>query len=218
MIKHISFDLWDTLYKGNPQFHKLREEYLHEKFRVSETEVKSAIKKTKTLCDGTSEKTMWCIDSKTQLWHLLDNLGCASIKNAQELFEFTHTTFLNNIPRPTFTKDDLIGLKQSGLSISISCNTGLISGKTVRDMLIETDIYNLFDFCLFSDEIGYFKPNPFFMDMIISIPNCKANHFEEVLHIGDNLNTDGYLCQLTGTNFYNNPKGSIDFTQIYKFL
>lgn len=218
MIKHISFDFWDTLYKGNPNFRKSRAQYLNERFGVTEEQVNAAVTKTKKLCDGLGEKTMCCTDSLTQNWHLLDNLSVASIKEVNELEEFTQNTFFKNPPIPLFSLHDLQSLRDRGMSLSISCNTGLINGYTISTWLHSTSLYELLDFTLFSDNIGYFKPNPFFMDCVISTYGCNADSFEEVLHVGDNLNTDGYMCQLTGTNFYNNPKGTLDFTQINNLL
>lgn len=218
MIKHISFDFWDTLYKGNPNFRKSRANYLNERFGVTEDEVHLAVKKTKELCDGLSEKTMVCVGATIQAWHLLDNLGFPSIEEATALAHFTHNNFLENHPIPLFSVDDLLSLKDKGLSISIGCNTGLISGNAVTGMLYDTGVLRLFDFTLFSDRIGHFKPSPFFLQETLLNSGCEANSFQEILHVGDNPNTDGYMCQLTGTNFYNNPKGTLDFTQINNLL
>jgi FMN phosphatase YigB (HAD superfamily) len=218
MIKHISFDLWDTLYIGNPNFRIARAEYLNNLYGFTPEQVHSAVSATKRLCDDTAEKTMCNIDAVTQAWHLLDNLGCASIQGARDLAEKTHEIFFYNPPVPVFDKNDLISLKDKGLSISISCNTGLISGDSIVSMLQNTGVYDLFDYALFSDHIGYFKPNPFFLQKVLNHYKCKADNFSETLHIGDNKNTDGYMCQLTNSNFLLVERGGLDFSSIQNYL
>ncbi len=218
MIKHISFDFWDTLYVGNPNFRVLRAEYLNKVYGFTPEQVHSAVTRTKHLCDGTAEKTMCTVGTLTQAWHLLDNLGCASVKGASELAEETHKIFINNPPVPVFTIKDLNSLKDKGVSISISCNTGLISGYSIVSMLEKTSVLDVFDFALFSDHIGYFKPSPFFLQRVLDHPSCKAGSFEEILHIGDNRKTDGYMCQLTNSNYLFVERGGLDFASINNCL
>jgi len=218
MIKHVSFDFWDTLYVGNPNFRINRAEYLDRKYGHSPEVVAGAVWTTKKLCDDTAEKTMCNVDTLTQAWILLDNLGCASIQGAIELAEETHKIFVDNPPVPVFTIKDLTSLKNKGVSISISCNTGLISGDSIVSMLKKTSVFDAFDYTLFSDHIGYFKPSPFFLQRVLDHSNCKADNFEEILHIGDNLNTDGYMCQLTNSNYLFVERGGLDFASINNYL
>ena len=218
MIKHLSFDFWDTLYAGNPNFRIARAEYIKDMYGFSTEQVHTAVKKTKKLCDDTSEKTMCTVDSMTQAWHLLDNLGCASVQGAISLSEATNSIFLRYPPKKIFHPSELISIRNSGRTISISCNTGLISGNSIVQMLKNTGAYDLFDFTLFSDQINFFKPSPFFMEIIVDHQHSNADKAEDVLHIGDNVHTDGYLCQLTGANYLQNEKGTLDFEQIKTLL
>jgi FMN phosphatase YigB (HAD superfamily) len=218
VIKHISFDFWDTLYKGNPGFRANRSAFIEKKYGIEPEKTHIAVKKAKEICDGLSEKTMCTVDATTQAWHLLDQLGVASIGGARELCYETERFFLDNPPIPLFEVSNLNALKDKGVSISISCNTGLISGSSIVQMLGQTKVLNVFDFTVFSDHIRYFKPNPFFLDYVVRHPQCKANNFEEVLHVGDNDNTDGYLCQLTGANYLKVENRNLDFSEINTFL
>ena len=216
MIKHVSFDFRDTLYNGNPNFRVKRAEYIQKKYGHIPAVVHAAVEETKRLCDGTSEKTMSCISPLTQAWILLDNLGCPSIQGAIELADFTDTVFLENPPVKIFDPKDIIALRNRGITVSISCNTGLIGCHSIIQMMKNTGSYDLFDFFLFSDHISYFKPSPFFMQRILD--NSSADSVEEILHVGDNPNTDGYMCQLTGANYLQNKKGTLDFKEIQTYL
>lgn len=218
MIKHVSFDFWDTLYKGHPNFRVARAEYIQKHYGISPEQTYVAVKRTKELCDLLPEKTMCTVDAKTQAWHLLDQLGVASLEGAKSLAEYTDKFFTENPPKPLFSIDDLLHLKQRRVSISISCNTGLISGASIVKMLGQTKVLDVFDFTVFSDHIGYFKPSPFFLDYVLKHPQCKAKNFEEILHVGDNLNTDGYMCQLTNANFLLVENKVLDFESIKNLL
>lgn len=217
-MKHISFDFWDTLYTGNPNFRINRASYIEKKFNRLPEIIHASVKKTKDFCDGTVERTMSNIDAKTQTWHLLESMGCATVQNVIELSEETHRIFLHNPPIPTFSMRDLVSLKERGLSICISCNTGLISGDSIVEMLLNTGMYHVFDYVIFSDHIGYAKPNPLYMEEVKNHPNCKADAFNHILHVGDNPNTDGYMCKLTGAKYIKNDRGHIDFSKIHKHL
>lgn len=218
MIKHISFDFWDTLYKGNPNFRIQRAEYIRETYGIDHGHTFTAVHRTKEMCDLIPEKTMCTVDAKTQAWHLLDQLGVPSLDGAKALAEYTNNIFIENPPIPLFSVNDLLDLKKRGVSISISCNTGLIGGASIVQMLEEANILNVFDYTVFSDHIGYFKPNPFFLDHVLNHPLCKAKNFEEMLHVGDNPNTDEYMCQLTGANALLIKQRELDFSSIHLYL
>lgn len=217
-IKHISFDFWDTLYlkaSSNPNYKKEILEYFHNNFNFSPDEVNESFEKTKTLCDGHAEETMICVDSLTQSWHLLNFLGINSIYESEKLNLFIQDNLLRNPSKPLFEVEDLHKIKNAGASMSISCNTGLISGITLNKFLAQNGILNLFDFTLYSDEINYFKPSPFFAQKILNHKLCNAKQYSEILHIGDTLSTDGVLSQLTGMNFLHvNKTNNFNYNQI----
>jgi len=218
VIKHVSFDFWDTLYRVNPNFRAQRAGFIQKSHGISPEHTHSAAKRAKELCDSLSEKTMCTVDARTQAWHLLDQLGVPSITKANALYEETNRVFIENPPIPLFSNNDLLGLKSRGVSISISCNTGLISGDSIVSMLRNTGVYNVFDFVVFSDHIGYFKPNPFFLNHVLNQESCRATSFEQILHVGDNPATDGYMCQLTNSNFLLVEKRDLDFLKIHNLL
>lgn len=198
MIKHISFDFWDTLFEGNSNYRSERLKLLYEYLDSDPELIKLNISELKDYFDQLGESTMSCVDPKTQLWHLCSRLSTkVTVDIVTTIQRRLDDLFQSYPPHPLFDLTTLEDLKSKGLSLSISCNTGLISGKAVRQML-NTD---LFDFQLYSDTLGYFKPNPFFAETILHHTHCKADSFEDIVHVGDNLNTDGKMCTLTGMKF-----------------
>lgn len=214
MIKHISFDFWNTLYIGNPKFKQSRAEFLSSRYDLDVSTILSKISSVKNFCDKTSEHTLTAIDSEIQYLHLLMSIDVQPKYIRQELNIITRITnrlFIEHTPIAIINWSELEKLREK-YSISISCNTGFISGQLIDRMLTITGVENYFDFTLFSDLIGHSKPSPLFAEQILI--ESKVKHFNEILHIGDNINTDGKMCDYTSINYFQNPKDSIDLSQI----
>ena len=214
MIKHISFDFWNTLYIGNPKFKQSRAEFLSSRYDLDVSTILSKISSVKNFCDKTSEHTLTAIGSELQYLHLLMSIGVQSKCIRPELNIITriaNALFIEHPPIPIIDWSELEKLKDK-YSISISCNTGFISGQLIDRMLTITGVENYFDFTLFSDLIGHSKPSPLFAEQILI--ESEVEYFNEILHIGDNVNTDGKMCNYTLINYFQNPKDSIDLFQI----
>jgi hypothetical protein len=100
-------------------------------------------------------------------------------------------------------------------AVSISCNTGLISGKMIEDFVSDSWLQYHFDFYYFSDQHTYSKPNPLVMQYMLDHRHCFANKSSEILHVGDNLQTDGKLCEITGMEFVYFDKARLNYNEIF---
>ena len=79
--------------------------------------------------------------------------------------------------------------------MNILSNTAFIKGETLRKILNEITLSEYFDFLIFSDEVGYSKPNieifKMMWDEILKIrKDSSILKKEEVIHVGDNLSAD----------------------------
>lgn len=103
-------------------------------------------------------------------------------QKVNDLFMKYPPLFLNESIQPM-----LHSLKEEGYSLNISSNTGYIEGTTIIATLKCLNIFEYFDFCIFSDEIRLSKPSPEFFEKVF-----ERTGFEklEVLHIGDNFKAD----------------------------
>lgn len=220
MIRHISFDFWDTLYKGNPEFHQKRLEFLSSFLKIRDKDlILKTLNETKNTFDKLGEETLCCIDAKTQIWHFLRKLKPQiGLSEVFDVYWKFYDLLYEHQPIPLFVDEFFDQLEEKGVSLSISCNTGLISGDCVHEILRKTQKSKLFSFMLFSDQIGYFKPSPFFANEIKEFPLCRANEFSQILHVGDNLKTDGKLCKFTGMQFLKVEPKKPDFNQILSLL
>jgi putative hydrolase of the HAD superfamily len=89
------------------------------------------------------------------------------------------------------TSAALSRLKEENYTISLLSNTAFIKGSTLREVLKRLEIHHLFDFQLYSDEVGMSKPNQeLFQLMIKTVTSSKDIHLKEIIHIGDNIKAD----------------------------
>ena len=212
-IKHVSFDFWDTLAVGNPDYIQKRAEFFSSKYDVDVESVKGAIKKVKSWCDMLSEQTLTTIPHDTQYLLILRELQIASTELPIILVNMERL-FTEHPPKVIIPSSVLDKLDDDGKSISITCNTGLASGEWICDFLYHaTEMY--FTFKYFSDENAYFKPNPRIVDWMVGHPCSNATEPREILHIGDNLATDGKLCELTGMQFVHFDKNKMNYYDIF---
>ena len=99
-----------------------------------------------------------------------------------ELFMTYPPDFLNGSVQPI-----LQTLKDEGYRLNISSNTGFIEGTTIVATLKSLNIFEYFEFCIFSDEIRLSKPSPRFFEKVFEQTSVEK---WEVLHVGDNFKAD----------------------------
>lgn len=200
-VKTISFDLWGTLIKGNPEYKKLRIEFLQQYCNKSENEICDVMQKIKKNADSHVEKYGLQFDDIDLYKTFLSELEIVESKlKVQDFIAFCHTSFINNPPiLMDHTIEVLESLKQQNYRIVLSSNTVFIGGKTMRVALIKLRIFEYFYDFIFSDEINYSKPHYEFFKHV----NQKSHTLtENILHIGDNQMTDMNGARNYGMNLF----------------
>jgi FMN phosphatase YigB (HAD superfamily) len=192
---HFSFDFWNTMVFPNPRFKEKRAELISQLTNKNYTP--EAISKAFAKV-GEEHNRLIEIGGKNlpiqQLYQrVLIDLGWAEKIDLTDLVNKVEQIFLQ-FP-PTLCEDFLSFLNfllPFEKTISITSNTAFISGATIREFLNNYSLAGKFDFCLFSDEVGYGKP-AVEMFQLLSL-KLKEYHPEirlnEVIHIGDNPVTD----------------------------
>jgi putative hydrolase of the HAD superfamily len=197
-INHVSFDLWKTLITPNKEFKPARIEVIHQylKGEFSIEEVTDAISKLSSLGDCYGEFFEQGFTS-TQLYYLLlyQLYGKNTNKFIQDYFNLQG--FISEINAlhlqycPYLISDEVYDildyLKSKNITCNIASNTSLASGALLRKFLKHHKIFHYFDFMLFSDELGVFKPNRLFFQQILDLTGKSR---PEILHVGDNILTD----------------------------
>jgi len=222
-FKHYSFDLWLTLIKSNRYFKKASAEYFYRNFnflKKSIDEVESIFKEVDVTCNRINEITGKNIDSDEMyllaLHKINGKIDLISEITLSDIYMDIEEIIFNYLPE-IYDKDTLGTLKKiknenRDVTMNILSNTAFIKGETLRKILNELALAKYFDFLIFSDEVGYSKPN-------INIFNLTWNEIlkirkdstilkkEEVIHVGDNFIADiegskkfGFSCLQINTN------------------
>ncbi|MBA31849.1 MAG: hypothetical protein CL748_04930 [Chloroflexi bacterium] len=95
--------------------------------------------------------------------------------------------FLEHPPQLLEGALDTLSLLREKYKIIMISNTGLTSPKAYIKWFKEIDLYDKFDGFFFSNELSLAKPSEKLFHMAFSSVNSLP---EDVLHIGDNINTD----------------------------
>lgn len=197
--KHFSFDLWGTLIKSNPIFKYQRAFYIAENFNKSNSttveDVRTIIGEVDVMCNYTNEVYGGSIRAEEMYAMILLRLG-HSVNEAKRaipiIMKETKKLFLAH--PPSIAADVffvLPTLTSKGASISVLSNTGFIGGRTIREFIDSTPLKGLFNFQLYSDEIGASKPSQIAYNCVLDQVYRKyVDNFNEVIHIGDSVTAD----------------------------
>ena len=210
-IKHISFDLWLTLIRSEPTFKRRRAAFFKQHFGLknhSVEDIDAVFRFQDHAFNRLSEITgrSWQAEEMYGLvLHQLGvDLGPLSINDLTAIKKDCNALFYQYPPH-------LYGLETKAIltkivdcqqfTLNISSNTGFIEGNILRPILEDLDISSYFQFAVFSDEIGYSKPSPLFFDAVFTQiqPLYKGQiQKNQVLHVGDNAQSDGFGGQNFG--------------------
>jgi putative hydrolase of the HAD superfamily len=200
--KHFSFDLWLTLIKSHPSFKQERNRFFFDNFNQknkSLEEVTQIFRQVDLMCNAINEKTgnnleaeemyLMVISAMNDYTFAFHDIDLKALYQQMEQLVFKHLPLIycNN------TVHALTRLKQDNNTISLLSNTAFIKGSTLREVLKRLDIHDLFDFQLYSDEVGMSKPNQeLFQLMIRTVASSREDvlNLKEIIHVGDNNRAD----------------------------
>jgi putative hydrolase of the HAD superfamily len=187
-FKHFSFDLWLTLIRSNVQFKEKRNILFINFFSIRNDfkEVTEIFKKYDDLCTNISIKTGIHFDYKNIYYLILNdvNLNILKISKGQieEFYFLSEQLFFQFMPELIYPK---IGLLLDQIK------SEFIKGNSLRKVLNHYDLSQYFSFQLYSDEIGYSKPNELVFKRVFEYSNkFQKVKKSDILHIGDNKYTD----------------------------
>ena len=197
--KHLSFDLWLTLIKSNPEFKKKRNLLFQDFFEVDCTieKVTEVVRYYDILCNNINEKTGLNIDT-FEIYYLILNalnvkINDVEIEKLSGFYKETESLFMKFKPDLIYPKIQLLfqEIVEQEKTISILSNTAFIKGVTLRKLMSYYELENYFSFQIYSDETGFSKPNKKIFQLVFNeIKSFKSLEKKEVLHIGDNKIAD----------------------------
>ena len=196
---HLSFDLWLTLIKSNPEFKNKRNLLFKDFFEVdcSIEKVSEIIRYYDVLFNNINEKTGLNIDTFEIYYLILEalnvDLNSIEIEKLIEFYNESEILFMNYKPDLIYSNTQIFfnQINEKGITISILSNTAFIKGTTLRKLLKHYELDNFLLFQIYSDETGYSKPNIEIFKLVYDeIEKVKSIEKNKVLHVGDNKVAD----------------------------
>ncbi|ENA1802806.1 HAD family hydrolase [Flavobacterium psychrophilum] len=197
--KHISFDLWLTLIKSNPEFKNKRNLLFKDFFEVdcAIEKVTEVVRYYDVLCNNINEKTGLNIDTFEIYYLILNSLNVnideIGIERLSRFYKETELLFMEFKPDLIYPKIQLLfkEIVEQEKTVSVLSNTAFIKGVSLRKLMSYYELENFFSFQIYSDETGFSKPNKEIFQLVYyQIESLKSIEKKEVLHIGDNIIAD----------------------------
>lgn len=197
--QHLSFDLWLTLIKSNPEFKNRRNLLFKDFFELdcAIEKVTEVVRYYDVSCNNINEKTGLNIDTFEIYYLILNalnvNINDFEIEKLSQFYKETELLFMRFKPDLIYPKIEFLfkEIVEQEKTISVLSNTAFIKGVTLRKLISYYELENFFSFQIYSDETGFSKPNKEIFQLVYNqIENLKLVEKKEVLHIGDNKIAD----------------------------
>lgn len=196
---HISFDLWLTLIKSNPEFKPKRNKLFRDFFEIEANQetIDERIRYYDIVCNNTNETTGLNIDTLEIYMFILNSLGYSrdslSIEKLNNYYKESELLLMQYKPLLMYSDIDsyLKIIQSEGKTMNLLSNTGFVKGYTLRKIISFYELENFFSFQIFSDECGISKPNYKIFELVHNEIN-KSGFIEKelILHVGDNKKAD----------------------------
>jgi putative hydrolase of the HAD superfamily len=195
LLKAITFDFWDTLYK------------VHEGLIISGQRV-SAFNQTirnmgSELEDGAVREAFqdcWQYAHEYQIDYGIDITPTGQLnfiinqlqlklsgEDWEKLYKVYTSVLIEFPPRLNEGVKETLPLLAEKYKLAVICNTGVTPGLILRQIMQADDIYRFFKFLVFSDEIRWVKPNVKIFNY--TLQNLQVNNIEAA-HVGNDSRTD----------------------------
>lgn len=192
MIKAITFDLWNTLLEDK-DFTEHRINYLSrilrvEGFHIPKNDLLMAYRLASDYYRKEWENNHRHLHVDRRVDYILKELGIELTDDIKRLIinEFMKAYAFDPPAFKEDVKETLERLRENYM-MGIISDTGVTPGSIIRDHLQRCRILQFFSSTVFSDEVGFCKPDSRVFEKALQELRVKP---EEVVHVGDLLRTD----------------------------
>nr|DAY73602.1 MAG TPA: putative hydrolase [Caudoviricetes sp.] len=192
-IKHISFDVWNTLVTANERYAYERTEIISYFAGISPREAGEAYREIKKVLDADAAN-MVCGDEYHAWWVLGRHLG-VDRKAAEKMKMYCEKAFIANPPHLNEDLVDQLIYLSFNYELSIKSNTNFVSGRILSEA-VGFDRMPWWSFIHFSDEHMLCKPDILFFAKTLLESNLDELSNYEILHVGDSEIFDGKCVDL----------------------
>jgi putative hydrolase of the HAD superfamily len=198
-VKHLSLDLWLTIIRSNSAFKPSRAVLFKECFGVGQSteEILNVFQDYDRLFNSINECTGGNMSRNEMLLIILSALGkdinSIPVALLDEFYVEAEALFFRYPPEGldnTFP-DILRQIRGAGITTSLLSNTAFISGSSLRKLLPLLGYAGLFDFQIYSDEVGWSKPSDEIFNLLYQEASAiRPISRSQILHVGDNAVAD----------------------------
>ncbi len=193
----MTFDFWETLFMDTPELDRQRNELRCQGLRenLSKLGVEVSIE---DIADGFRESTSTLEQIRYIVNHATKNRPIL-LTDPEVLMRLEESYWSPSLTAPatlnTEAPEVFQRLRERSLKIGLICNTGRGPGHALRELMRREGVLGYFDATIFSDEIGYGKP-----DARIFLTAAKRLGLppSDILHVGDNIENDVRGAQSAG--------------------
>jgi putative hydrolase of the HAD superfamily len=195
LLKAITFDFWDTLYKvpegmiiSGQRVAAFNQIISTMGCKVEDEAVREAFQDSWQYAHEFQVDYGMDITPTGHVDFILGQLQLKLKPEDREQVYKVYTSVLADFP-PQLNEGvrETLPLLAQKYKLAVICNTGVTPGLALREIMKLDDIYHFFNVLVFSDEVRWVKPN-------VKIFNYALQHLEvnntEAAHIGDDINTD----------------------------
>ena len=203
MIKAITFDFWNTLYDSSFSARPLRMRFLAEVLTKNQIDLEPEQIETAEGLARDEWNRIWREDYRTPssaewLRWMFDDLDITlPPSDFDTLADYFDRSLLEANPGPTLIDGaaDTIRRLAQRYRLGIISDSGLSTGRTLREVIRRDDLLECFACQTFSDELGVSKPHT---RAFRSTLDCLGTSPTEAVHLGDLIRSDIAGAKLAG--------------------
>ena len=192
LIRAVTFDLWNTLVQ-NRNYGQFRLPRLREFLRGNGVELDDArllevyqagFRHSSELHRGSGRRH---VTTGEIVGHVMDQVGLRDRCDWSPLVEAYEEAVLKDPPKLREGARETLEALRGRVRIGLISDTGTSPGRVVRRILSEYGVLDYFDVTVFSDEVGYCKPNEVVFRVALETLGVEPG---EALHVGDLVKND----------------------------
>ena len=191
-VKCISFDIWNTLIRSNPEFRQHRNSLIVQHFNLDVNPdifsgIANELDRQHTSLTEVTGRHLYASQMLVLLLQQLKVETAALSSISFQQFEVKLEEIFWKYPpaiRFADTREVLEYLKAKGVKAGLLSNTGFVEGKVLSAFWKKHSLQQYFNFECYSDEVGYCKPNALLFEKVYSLAKGPAQiDKNEFLHV-----------------------------------
>jgi len=203
VLKAITFDFWDTLYKAprlqesaDRRVASLQHALQQMGHPLGIDSIRTAVLAASRFALQYQRDHGLDITARGQLDCILQYLQVDLDREEWiKVYEVYTTQLRAHPPEMNDSVADTLPLLADKYKLGVICNSGTSPGRILREFMLKDGILPCFEFLVFSDEVGWAKPNLKIFQYALDNLQVK-NH--EAAHVGDDCSTDVFGAKNAG--------------------